>query len=164
MKKLNMLALVLLAGCVATPVETVPSDRLTLADRQDAPQLAMMEYILADYFHSDITDPPTVCAAVQEGREQVALSPRDETALIARFPQLAPLSRCSYTDAGWRDNETEEPALVFTLHSFTCDSDERCTGWASYNTQERVSVSQLYTADWRDGAWRFSVDPGIVAE
>lgn len=162
MKKLAILAPFLLAACVVTP-EPDPH-RLTLSDRHDAPQLAMMEFILAEYFTADITDPPTVCAAVHDGNALSSMSAEDETALIARFPQLAPLSRCSMTSGGWMDNETEEPALVFTLYRFSCLSDESCSGWANYNTQGNQSVSQRYVADWRDGAWRFTVDPGIIAE
>ncbi|WP_188669322.1 hypothetical protein [Aurantiacibacter arachoides] len=124
----------------------------------------MMENILASYFSADITDPPTVCAAVHDGREAVALAPADETALIARFPQLAPLSRCTLTAEGWMDQETEEPALVHTLHSFTCQSDSRCTGWASYNVQGAASPSQLYTAVWQGDAWQFTSDPQIIAQ
>src|SRR5690606_29197472 len=85
-----------LAGCL--PLAPTGSNALpplpALAGQQGNPQLALLEHILTDYFASDITSRPTVCAAVHDGREELALSPEDEVALIERFDRLAPLSRC----------------------------------------------------------------------
>ena len=164
MRTAIILGMLALSACAVTPPEGEPGALPSLAARQDAPRLAMMEHVLASYFTADITDPPTVCAAVHDGREAVALSPEDETALIARFPQLAPLSRCTLTTAGWIDQETEEPALVHTIHGFTCPSATRCTGFASYNVRGAVSPSQLMTAEWHGEEWRFTTDPQIMAQ
>ena len=159
-----MFATLALSACVVTPPEGDPSELPPLAARQDAPRLAMVEHVLANYFTADSTDPPTVCASVHDGREAVALAPEAEIALIARFPQLAPLSRCTLTTTGWIDQETEEPALVHTVHGFTCQSATRCTGFASYNVRGAVSPSQLLTAEWRGGEWQFTTDPQIMAQ
>ncbi|KLE35725.1 hypothetical protein [Aurantiacibacter luteus] len=164
MRSLLTLGLLAVSACVVTPPGGEPGALPSLAARQDAPRLAMMEHVLARYFSADITDRPTVCAAVHEGREAVALSPEDETALIARFPQLAPFARCTPTAEGWMDRETEEPALVHTIHGFTCPSATRCTGYASYNVRGAVSPSYLLTAEWRGGEWHFTTDPQIMAQ
>lgn len=164
MKRIVLAMTLAIAGCTVTPAQPGPDRLAPLANRQDAPQLAMLEHILGEYFSADITNPPTVCAAVHDGREAVALSPQDETALIARYPQLAPLSRCTLSPNGWMDDETEQPALVFTLHSFTCPSDTRCTGWAGYRSSQSNSMSELYTAEWRGSRWHFTRDPRIIAE
>ena len=155
-----------LAGCL--PLAQGGSNSLpalpALAGQQDNPQLALLEHVLADYFTSDITSRPTVCAAVHDGREEVALPPEDEVALIERFDRLAPLSRCTLAGGNWRDAETEEPALVFTLHSFTCASEASCTGWAGYRAGAAASMSYFYTMDWGGETWSFTRDPRALAQ
>lgn len=165
MKKLAILALAPFAACTVPPQSTEPSDALPpLARQQDEPQLAMLEHVLGLYFASDVTNRPTVCAAVHDGREEVAMETADEVALIARFPRLAPLSRCTLSADGWRDHETGEAAMVFTLHSFTCPSTARCTGWAGYRSTGDNSMNYLYNGEWSGSEWIFTRDPRIVAE
>ncbi len=166
MKALVSLAALALAGCVAAPVDTAvsPDPLPPLAGRLDAPRLAMMEHVLGTYFASDIPNPPTVCASWHDGREEEALPPEDELALISRFPQLAPMTRCSRTADGWRDAETEEAALVFTLHNFTCASEEDCSAWGGYRSNGDNSMSYLYRGNWDGAAWQFTRDPRIIAE
>lgn len=166
MKAIALIAAMGLAGCVAAAADPAPSpDPLPpLAQRLDAPRLAMLEHVLGNYFSSDITNPPTVCASVHDGREEEALPPAEETALIARFPQLAPMSRCSRTADGWRDTETEQPALVFTLHTFTCASETSCSAWGGYRSNGDNSMSYLYRGEWNGTRWQFTRDPRIIAE
>lgn len=164
MKAANLIAPLVLTGCVAMPPGGVPDAPTALAQRQDAPRLAILEHVLARYFTADITDPPTVCAAVHDGREEVALPTSEEVDLIERFPRLAPMSRCSLSPAGWVDDESGEPAMVFSLHGFTCPSTSRCTGWAGYRSSPSTSMSELYTAEWRGGAWQITRDPALIAQ
>jgi hypothetical protein len=164
-----------LAGCVPMEAQGDGMPPLpALAADQANPRLALLEHVLADYFASDITNRPTVCAAVYDGREEHALTPEEEVALIERFERLAPLSRCTLAAGRWRDAETEEPALVFSLHSFTCASEISCTGWAGYSAGAAASMSYLYTMEWgpkergpkeREGAeWAFTRDPRALAQ
>jgi len=135
-----------------------------MALQKDEPRLAMLEHVLAGYFSSDITNRPTVCASWHDGREEEALPPEEETALIARFPQLAPMTRCSRTANGWRDTETDEPALVFTLHTFTCASETSCSAWGGYRSNGDNSMSYLYRGEWDGDEWQFTRDMRIIAE
>jgi len=159
------LGLLMQAGCA--PLADMGS-RLAplppLAAQQANPRLALLDHVLADYFTSDIASRPTVCAAVHDGREEDALPPEDEVALIERFDRLAPLSRCAQIAGNWRDAETEEPALVFSLHSFTCSSDTNCTGWAGYRAGAAASMSYLYTMQWSGAAWTFTRDARALAQ
>lgn len=165
MKKFTPLAILALSACTLPQEEMTTPDVLPpLSQDRGAPELAMLEHVLGIYFSSDLTNPPTVCAAMHDGREEMALDTQDEIALIARFPRLAPLSRCTLSPGGWRDDETDEPAMVFTLHSFTCASEERCTGWAGYRSTESNSMSYLYTGEWTGEEWTFTRDPRIIAE
>lgn len=154
-----------LAGCAPLAQDDAGMPPLpALAAQQANPRLALLEHVLAGYFASDITNRPTVCAAVQDGREVNALPPADEIALIERFDRLAPLSRCSQVGGRWRDAESEEPALVFSLHSFTCSSEASCTGWAGYSAGAAASMSYLYTMAWNGEEWAFTRDPRALAQ
>lgn len=166
MKAIAAIATLALTACVAgvADPEGSPDPLPPIAQRLDAPRLAMMEHVLKGYFSSDITNPPTVCASWHDGREEEALPPADETALIARFPQLAPMARCSRTPNGWRDTETEQPALVFTLHNFTCASETSCSAWGGYRSNGTNSMSYLYQGQWSGEEWQFTRDPRIIAE
>ncbi|GAA5051112.1 hypothetical protein GCM10023208_10650 [Erythrobacter westpacificensis] len=160
------IAVLLLSGCM-TPgqdSETAADPLPPLAVQKDAPRLAMLEHVLGGYFSSDITNPPTVCASWHDGREEEALPPDEEVALIARFPQLAPMTRCIRTDRGWRDAETEQPALVFTVHNFTCSSETSCSAWAGYRSSEENSMSYLFRGEWNGEEWQFTRDMRIIAE
>jgi Prokaryotic membrane lipoprotein lipid attachment site len=158
-------AALLLAGC------SVPRPQLAslpplpaLAAQQASPRLALLEHVLAAYFASDIASRPTVCAAVHDGRSDEALPPEDEVALIERFARLAPLSRCAEVGGAWRDAETEQPALVFTLHSFTCASAASCTGWAGYRAGAAASRSSLYRMEWGGERWAVTRDDRAIAQ
>ena len=154
-----------LGACVTADGDMVSPDPLPpLAAQKDAPRLAMLENVLGRYFASDIPNPPTVCASWHDGRQEEALPPADEIALIARFPNLAPMTRCTRTAEGWRDTETEQAALVFTLHNFTCASEESCTAWGGYRSNGDNSMSYLYRGEWTGTQWQFTQDPRIIAE
>lgn len=154
-----------LAACVPVAQQSEDLPPLPpLSGQQANPRLALLEHVVGAYFASDIANRPTVCAAVHDGREEDALPPDDEVALIERFDQLAPMSRCTLSGGSWRDAETEQPALVFTLHSFTCSSEARCTGWAGYRAGAAASMSSLYTMEWRSGGWSFARDTRAIAQ
>jgi hypothetical protein len=93
-----------------------------------------------------------------------ALPPEEETALIARFERLAPFARCTWTASGWQDSESGEPALVFTIHSFTCSSETKCTGWASYTAGAVAAPSALYRMTYGEGRWAFERDLRLLAQ
>ncbi|MFB0611224.1 hypothetical protein [Aurantiacibacter poecillastricola] len=166
MKRLIGVAALALSACVVSGEDAArtPDPLLPLAQSLEQPRLAMLEHVLAGYFASDIPNPPTVCASWHDGREEEALPPEDELALMARFPQLAPMARCSRTDNGWRDTETDEPALVFTLHNFSCASEQSCSAWGGYRSDGANSMSYLYQGEWNGTEWHFTRDPRIIAE
>ena len=156
-----------LAACVNTPALNTPDqdpDLPLLAADRDEPRLALVEHVLANYFASDIVSPPTVCAAIHDGRSEEALPAEQETALIARFPRLAPLSRCTRSGSAWVDSETDTPALVFTVHNFSCPSETSCTGWASYTAGRTSSPATMYTMTYDGNRWTFERDRRLIAE
>ena len=159
-------ALALLGGCISeAPMnEAGHPDLPPLAEDRSQPRLALAEHLLAEYFASDIASQPTVCLAVSEGRSEEALPPEQETGLVARFPRLAPFSRCGWSPQGWRDIESEEPALVFTIHSFTCASATQCDGWASYISGANAAPSSLYRMRYENGRWQIARDRRLLAE
>lgn len=155
----------LLTACVAPENgEELPEPVPPLAMQREQPQLALMEHILGNYFASDIARRPTVCVSVVEDGEQRGLPADDETALILRFAQLAPFDRCKQAGSSWVDAETDDAALMFTLHSFACEQATRCTGWAGYQAGAASSMSYNYTMDWLDGEWTFARDPRLIAD
>ena len=164
MRSLCALPLLLLAGCVTGEAAMQDEALSPLARQQADPQLALMDHVLSEYFASDIASRPTVCASVSDGREDVAMTPEDERALIVRYEQLAPFSRCMWTADGWADQESEEPALVFQVHSFACASDTSCSAFAGYTSGNAASMSRRYTIEWRGGRWAFESDPRILME
>ena len=158
-------ASLLLTACVYPPesdgaLPAMPS----LAKRHDNPQLALMDHVLAEYFTSDIANRPTACAAVLDGREEVALPPEDERELIARYEALAPFSRCGLIDGTWQDTETGEPAMVFTLHSFSCPDADHCTAFGGYIAGGVSSMSYRYEMTFEDDAWSITRDRNLLAE
>lgn len=160
-------ALALTAGCVypeGDMADASGSGLPSLALDGAEPRLALMDQVLGEYFASDIPNRPTVCAGVHDGRSEVALPPEQERALIARYEALAPLSRCGWIDNAWRDSETGEPAIVFTVHSFTCASEESCSGFSSYTAGQTASMSYRYTMEWDGARWRFTRDPRLIGE
>lgn len=156
----------LLAGCVYGEAmdEVSRADLPPLAADRAEPRLALAEHLLAGYFTADIVAPPTVCLAISEGRQPDGLPPGQETALIARFARLAPFARCGWQEGAWRDVASEEPALVFTIHSFECSSDVACQAWAGYTAGATSSSSALYRMAYADGRWTFERDRRLIME
>ena len=163
------LALLALAGGCVYP-EQEEEDALgghglpDLAADRPQPRLALMDHVLAEYFASDLGNRPTVCASVTDGRSEVALPPEQEQALIARYEALAPFSRCGWIDNAWRDIETGEPAIVFSIHSFTCPDEERCSAFAGYTAGQTNSMSYRYSMQWTGAEWSFERSPRIIAD
>ena len=160
-----LVPLLALSGCVVPEDPAGTSHGLpSLAAVQDNPRLALMDHVLAEYFASDISSRPTVCASATADGTQTALAPDDESALMARYNLLAPLARCAWTDAGWQDARTDQPAIVFNLHEFDCATDAQCSGFASYTSGQAASMSTKYTMRFDGIRWRFESDPRVLME
>ena len=99
-----------------------------------------------------------------EGGAEQALPPDQETALIARFSNLAPFSRCVWSGTGWSDVETGDPALVFTVHNFSCEDETECRGWADYTAGNTAAPAALYTMRYAEGRWWFERDRRLIME
>ena len=148
-----------MAACTTAAPPGEPGDLPALATERERPLAALAEHLLADYFSSDIVAPPTLCVATSEGEGGYeALPVDDEVALIERFEQLAPLTRCQWTGTAWQDSESGEPAMVFDIHSFACASETRCTGWAGYTAGSSRGEYAEYTLDWTGETWTFERD------
>ena len=152
------LILLPLAACapLAPASDTLPDPVPPLASLQGNPQLALLEEVLRGYFAADIADRPTICAALHDGREEAALPPEDERALMERFPTLAPMSRCAVSAGRWVDGENGEAALVFAVDSLTCATATACTARAGYRNGAAAALSARYTMDYAQGRWRFA--------
>jgi len=161
-----LLAAVLPAACVQNAAlgDAGGPDLPPLAADAAEPRLALAEHLLAEYFASDIVARPTICLAVSDGRSEEALAQAQETALVARFPKLAPLSRCTRVRTAWQDSEDEQPALVFAIHNFSCASTTECSAWASYTAGATASPSSLYRMRYEGFRWQFERDSRRIAE
>ena len=162
----SLIGTVLLAGCVP-PEDAVQGSaagtRLpSLAADRAQPRLALADHLLGNYFASDVSTRPTVCVAVNDGREDVALDPALERELMMRYEALSPLSGCALIDGGWQDAVSNEPALVFTIHSFTCADADHCTGFGSYVSGRQSSLSSRYTLLYEGDAWGFTRDDRLL--
>ena len=162
----TLMGALLLAGC-AHPEEPAQDDDAgtdlpSLAADRAQPQLALADHLLGNYFASDVSMRPTVCVAVSDGREDVALEPAHERELMMRYEALSPLSGCALIDGGWQDAVSNEPALVFTIHSFTCADADHCTGFGSYVSGRQSSLSSRYTMLYEGGAWGFTRDDRLL--
>jgi hypothetical protein len=139
-----------------------PRDLPSLAAQQEQPLLALADHLLGNYFASDVVSQPTVCLAISDGREETALPPQDERALMMRHVRLSPMSRCVRSGLSLVDGETGGPALLFAVHSFTCAEAGRCTGFAGFSAGDQQSLSSLYRMTWAGGAWQFEQDRRLL--
>ena len=158
---------VALAGCTMPQEGSSthsPKDLSSLAAQQDQPLLALADHVLGGYFASDVVSQPTVCLAVHDGREEAALPPEDERALMMRYVRLSPMSRCVRQGPSLIDGETREPALLFQLHSFTCADSEHCTGFSGYEAGDQQSPTSLYRMTWDGAAWQFQRDQRLLGD
>ncbi len=130
----------------------------------EKPQLALADHVIGSYFTSDLAMGPTVCIATTDGREEVALEQGFERELMTRYPALAPFSRCALQDGSWRDAETGDPAMVFSLHSFTCITANSCSGFAHYKFGQETSPASRYQLDWGGKRWVFTRDDRPTSE
>jgi len=169
MKKLVFLALCAgMAGACVNGDEVsdtpLPDPLPRLAEQQSNPRLALLDHALAPHLPEGAEKLPTVCTNVQGADTQSALSADEETALMERYPHLAPLSRCTKQGARWIDADSDEPAKLVTLHSFACVAKDNCTGWISAQTGAAGAMSYRYTMEWSGESWAFSRDPRLIAE
>lgn len=128
------------------------------ADR-NRPELALLEYRIADYLAHDSRTYATICAARTNMKPHdpasrpVALDADVETALRSRFPALSPLSQCERAGIGFKDRATGAPAAVFDAHDTVCQPNGTCVGWAGY-VADGPHGWRYYAMEYRDGAWR----------
>lgn len=130
----------------------------------EKPQLALADHVIGSYFASDLAMRPTVCIATTDGREEVALEQGFERELMTRYPALAPFSRCALLDGSWQDAETGDPAMVFSLHTFTCTTANSCSGFAHYMFGQETSPASRYQLDWGGKRWVFTRAEPLIGE
>lgn len=167
MKPMSIAAIAMgaiLASCVYDAQVEPVAGNSPLAQDRDAPQLALLDRVLSDYFASDIVNPPTICVAVIENGQTSALPPEQEVALIERHSSLAPFGRCRWNGQSYVDSITEQPALLFTIHSFECEGPTRCSGWAGYVSGATSSLSARYTMEFTGDRWTFERDLRLIAD
>lgn len=132
------------------------------------PRLALLEYRLGKYFAQRERPYPVVCAAAE------GFSPSDpasfpkplgediEIALMKRFPQLSPLSRCERDGLAIVAADTGQPGAIFDVNEFSCESATKCLGWGGYYAQGQHGWS-YYSLSFERGEWRIRPeDLGIV--
>lgn len=160
----GMAALLLVSACSGTDETATesPPPLPPLDNDMQKPQLALADHVLGNYFSSVVALRPTVCIATTDGREEVALEQQWERELMTRYPALAPFSRCAFLDGGWQDAETGEPAMVFTLHSFSCASANSCSGFGHYMFGKSSSPATRYKLEWGGKRWTFSRDNRLL--
>ena len=159
----SLCALLALTACTPSLPRYAPapgaSETGFYADPSE-PRLALLEYRIAHYL-SFPQDRPyrTICAAAaqQASRDPdsgpVALERQVEAVLLARFPELSPLSRCVRDGVGYADGHSGAPAAVFDVNEFACETFSKCTGWAGYLANGRHGW-RYYAMDYRSGEWR----------
>lgn len=132
------------------------------------PEFALLEYRIAKYLAMSSRAYGTICAAaVQPDRsdptsQPVALDATVERKLLARFPALAPLSRCRRESLGYSDNATGAAAAVFDVHELGCEEQGRCSAWGGYYANGPHGWS-YYSVRWSENGWRIEPkDLGIV--
>ena len=159
------LAALALASCFPaeeTQDSSSPKPLPSLAADKGAPLLALADHLLGQYFASEVAGDTTVCLAVTDGRDEQALSPADEVTLMMHHPALSPLATCGLVDGAWRNVDSGDPALVFTVHSFGCADAEQCTGFASYMAGATGSPATRYAMTWDGDAWQFTRDRRLL--
>ena len=147
------LAPLAIAGC--TYGSGGPPPLPPLAENRNQPAAALAEHVLSDHFarQAGNADVPTTCISVAAP----ALNARQEQALIARFPRLAPLERCQGS-GGNSDAITGERAEVLRIEAFSCSNGDTCSGWVA--TPDGANAR--YVMRWGIGGWRFvrDTEPG----
>lgn len=166
MRRLAAVAAALaLAGCFAperAQDTSSPKPLPSLAADKGAPLLALADHLLDQYFASEVAGDTTVCLAVTDGRDEQALPQADEVTLMMHHPALSPLATCGQVDGTWRNVDSGDPALVFTVHSFGCADGEECTGFVSYTAGAASSPSARYAMAWDGAAWQFTRDRRLL--
>ncbi|WP_347304040.1 hypothetical protein V5740_05345 [Croceibacterium sp. TMG7-5b_MA50] len=147
--------LLFLAGACA-PVAHDPA-LPPLAQDQVEPGPALLEHALLTFFAGPgaAADPPTVCVDLSPG----GLPAEAEKALMARFPRLAPRSRCEQPP-GWIDRLTGERAVLLQAYGLECADTVICTGW----TNAPGSPATRWIMRWHDGRWTFAGDHRLIAQ
>lgn len=148
----------LLAAC-STPQEAGPP---SLVNDRSQPVAALLDHVLDGYFSGPEYDGFTVCAAATDGREPAALPFEQEAALLARHHSLAPFDACSMIDGAWQNVDTDTPAQVFEVHSFSCPAAAHCTGFITFTRRNTVLHNELYRMTFTDGAWHFEQDRRLI--
>lgn len=163
-RQLSAIALgIALASC--TSAEVSPEDSYpSLAADKSKPQMALADHILGNYFASESGPRLTTCISTNDGRSEVALAPEDELELMLRYPSLAPFSRCGLIDGAWQDVDTGQPAIVFTLHTFSCADLATCSGFGGFMSGDTSSMTSRYSMDYDGREWNFTRDDRLIGE
>ena len=146
----------------------LPAAQTGYYENIQTPRLALLEYRLGKYFAQKKRPYPVVCAAAGYVHPHFSDSPPRpldldvERALIARFPELSPLSRCKRDGLDIVATDTGQPAAIFDVHDFVCDSPAECLGWGGYYANGQHGWS-YYRMRFERGEWRIRrEDLGIV--
>ena len=153
-------AFLMLAGCAQfLPRYAVPSGAHATGfyENIDRPDLALLEYRLAEYF--DRSSPPysSVCAvaarfAPEVESPPVPLDPQTESKLLRRFPLLRPASECERNGRAIVNRATGAPAALFDVHELECETPVRCSAWGGYYGAGQHGWN-WYWLEWNGGQW-----------
>jgi len=159
MRTIGLILMMLVMGACAQTANTADQDVVKVAAPPptaipappppalpDTAGFALLRSLLASHFNGEQRMVATTCATIRGGSDGGALKDGDEAALMASFPELAPLDRCVWRDSHYVDAITGGDAMVFDVHDLRCTKPDDCTamgGWTAANlgaeyTQYRV--------------------------
>ena len=169
------IALLLLAGLIAACAPSLPRYAVPTGaaptgfyEDQQRPELALLEFRLANYFARDDRPYETVCAVdgsqtrSNKQPEPVALDAEIERKLLRRFPTLTPAGGCKREGLSVKDSDTGVEAALFDVHELECESAVKCSAWGGYYANGQHGW-KWYWLEWRGGEWKIRErDLGIV--
>lgn len=142
----------------------LPSAETGYYENIQTPRLALLEYRIGKYLARKERPFPVICSSAGKinphdpGSFPNALDEDVEVALIKRFPQLSPLSRCKRDGLDIVATDTGQPAAIFDVHEFVCDSPAECLGWGGYYANGLHGWS-YYRMTFDRGEWRIKPEP-----
>ena len=161
----KLLAVLLVTSCAACapflPRYAVPQDAAPTGfyEDQQRPDLALLEFRLANYFARSEKPYETVCAVdgseMQSSKQQepVALDADVERKLMRRFPSLTPASGCKREGLSVKDRDTGVEAALFDVHELECESAVKCSAWGGYYANGPHGWS-WYWLEWNGREWK----------
>ena len=148
-----------LSGCVpaGSPAES-PNEPVGgfTTELPDTPAIALLRHVLDEHFEARPANVKTVCATIlSDEATPKALPESVETALIERYPELAPYDRCVWKDGQIVDSITGESARLYQVHSLECVASEDCTGMAGWISANLGAEYDQYRVHKGLAGWRF---------